>query len=55
MYIFCFHIVVLAVELARELEEYGLICSVSKGEHEADSDAESDGVSPQVCNDHYIL
>lgn len=41
-------IAVLAVELARELEEYGMKCSLPKSEDEAD--AKSDGVSSQVCN-----
>lgn len=37
------------MELARELEEYGLKCSVPTAEYEADSDTELDGVTPQVC------
>ena len=37
------------MELARELEEYGLKCSVPTDEYEADSDTELDRVTPQVC------
>ena len=39
----------LAVELAKELEEYGLKCSIPKYEDKVDDDAKSDGVSPEVC------
>ena len=42
-------IAVLAVELAKELEEYGLKCSVPKNEYNAGSEAESDGISSEVC------
>ena len=35
------------MELARELEEYGLKCSVPKSEDKAGS--ESDGISSEVC------
>ena len=49
VYIICsFLITVLAVELAKELEEYGLKCSVPKYEEKVDNDAESDGVSLEV-------
>ena len=37
------------MELARELEEYGLKCSVPKREGKAGSEAESDGISSEVC------
>nr|XP_058943095.1 uncharacterized protein LOC131771335 [Pocillopora verrucosa] len=46
---------VLAVELARELEEYGLKCSVPTAEYEADSDTELDGVTPQEAAHMYSL
>ena len=40
---------VLAVELAKELEEYGLKCSVPKSEDEAANEADSDSISSEVC------
>ncbi|RMX54373.1 hypothetical protein pdam_00021388 [Pocillopora damicornis] len=46
---------VLAVELVRELEEYGLKCSVPTAEYEADSDTELDGVTPQEAAHMYSL
>lgn len=46
---------VLAVELTRELEEYGLKCLVPTAEHEADSDTEVDGVTPQEAAQMYRL
>ena len=36
------------MELARELEEYGLKCLVPKSEDKSDSEAESDGISSEV-------
>jgi len=37
------------VELAKELEEYGLKCSVPKSEDEAANEADSDSISSEVC------
>ena len=36
------------MELARELEEFGLKCLVPKGEDKSGSEAESDGISSEV-------
>ena len=36
------------MELARELEEYGLKCSVPKSEDKSGREAESDGISSEV-------
>ena len=36
------------MELAKELEEYGLKCSVPKSEDNSGSEAESDGISSEV-------
>ena len=38
------------MELAKELEEYGLKCSIPKSEDKSGSEAESDGISSEVCN-----
>lgn len=46
---------VLAVELARELEEYGLKCSVPKSEDKSGSEAESDGISSEEVTYMYSL
>ena len=37
------------MELAKELEEYGLKCSVPKSEDEAANEADSDSISSEVC------
>jgi len=37
------------VELAKELEEYGLKCSVPKSEDKAEDEVESDGISSEAC------
>lgn len=55
IFVHYFLITVLAVELAKELEEYGLKCSLPKYEDKADYDAESDGVSTEVCIDFALV